>query len=71
MSVRSSRSSRCMTWPRAIEPRFRALILVAAFCGLCKSECFGLARRHVDLDGAYPRLIVERQRNEVSGKGLV
>ena len=54
-----------------IEPRFRVLVLVAAFCGLRKSECFGLARRHVELGGPYPSLVVERQRNEVAGKGLV
>ena len=55
----------------AIEPRFRALVLIAAFCGLRKSECFGLARRHVDLEASYPRVVVERQRTEVAGKGLV
>ncbi len=55
----------------AIEPRFRTLVLIAAFCGLRKSEGLGLARRHVDLGDPYPRLIVERQRIEVAGKGLV
>ncbi len=55
----------------SIEPRFRMLVLVAAFCGLRKSECFGLARRHVVQTGSNTRLVVERQRNEVAGKGVV
>jgi integrase len=55
----------------AIEPRFRCLVLIAAFCGLRKSECFGLARCHIRLDEPYPRVLVERQRLEVAGKGLV
>ncbi len=54
-----------------IEPRFRAAVLLAAFCGLRKSECFGLARRHVSFDGAYATVRVERGRSEAGGKGLV
>ncbi len=46
-------------------------VLLASYCGLRKSECFGLARRHVMLDGPHPVILVERQRNEVAGKGLV
>jgi integrase len=54
-----------------IEPRFRAAVLLAAYAGLRKGECFGLARRHVDLDDERPSVRVERTRGEVSGKGLV
>jgi integrase len=46
-------------------------VLLAAICGLRKSECFGLARRHVELKGDYATVRVERGRGEVSGKGLV
>jgi integrase len=45
----------------AIEPRYRAMVIVAAFAGLRRSECLGLARRHVDLGGTPPTLQVERQ----------
>ncbi|MGB5756101.1 MAG: tyrosine-type recombinase/integrase [Acidimicrobiales bacterium] len=45
----------------AIDPRYRAMVIVAAFAGLRRSECLGLARRHVDLDGTPPMLQVERQ----------
>ena len=54
-----------------IDPRFRLAVFLAAFCGLRKGECFGLARRHVLLDGSYAAIRVERSRAEVSGKGLV
>ena len=55
----------------AIEPRYRTAVLLAAFCGLRKSECFGLARRHVVLKGSYATVRIERGRGEASGKGLV
>ena len=55
----------------AIERRYRTAVLLAAYCGLRKGECFGLARRHVLLDGAQAGVRVERTRGEVSGKGLV
>lgn len=54
-----------------IEPRYRAAVLLAAYVGLRKGECFGLARRHVNLDPERPSVRVERTRGEVSGKGLV
>ena len=49
----------------AIDPRYRVAVLLASYCGLRKSECLGLARRHVVLDGPHPVILVERQRNEV------
>ena len=55
----------------AIEPRYRAAVLLAAYCGLRKGECFGLARRHLLLDGAQAGVRVDRTRGEASGKGLV
>lgn len=54
-----------------IEPRYRAAVLLAAFCGLRKGECFGLARRHVTIGDLHSSVRVERTRSEVSGKGLV
>lgn len=45
-----------------IDPRFRAMVLLAAYAGLRKGECFGLARRHLDLAGDPPKLHVERAR---------
>jgi integrase len=41
-----------------IEPRFRAMVLTAAFCGLRWGELVGLARRHVDL--LHGTITVER-----------
>lgn len=54
-----------------IDPRFRVAVLVAAFCGLRKSEIFGLSRKHLNLNSDSPSILVERQRTEVKGKGLV
>lgn len=45
----------------AIDPRYRAMVIVAAFAGLRRSECLGLARRHVNLDEVPAVLQVERQ----------
>jgi integrase len=45
----------------AIDPRYRAMVIVAAFAGLRRSECLGLARRHIDLSSTPPMLQVERQ----------
>ena len=45
----------------AIEPRYRAMVVVAAFAGLRRSECLGLARRHLTLDATPAILQVERQ----------
>lgn len=54
-----------------IEPRYRAAVLLAAFCGLRKGECFGLARRHISFGEVQSSVRVERTRHEVTGKGLV
>ena len=54
-----------------IEPRYRAAVVLAAFCGLRKGECFGLARRHVTIGEVQSSVRVERTRHEVTGKGLV
>lgn len=45
----------------AIEPRYRAMVIVAAFAGLRRSECLGLTRRHLNLDDVPAILQVERQ----------
>lgn len=54
-----------------IQPRFRITVLLAAYCGLRKSEIFGLARRHLNLNTDSPTVTVERQRTELRGQGLV
>jgi integrase len=47
-----------------VKPRYRALVLAAAFSGLRRGELFGLRREHVDLaDGT---LTVEVQRQQLS-----
>lgn len=53
----------------AIEPRYRALVLIAAFGGLRWGEVTGLRRRHVDIEGAAVR--VEIGVVAVRGLGLV
>ncbi|WP_068920456.1 tyrosine-type recombinase/integrase [Planobispora rosea] len=53
----------------AIEPRYRALVLLATFGSLRWGELAGLQRRDLDLDAGTVR--VERQLIQVIGKGLV
>jgi integrase len=48
----------------AIEPRYRAMVLMAAFAGLRKGECLGLARCHLALDADPPTVTIERARVE-------
>jgi integrase len=45
-----------------IERRYRAAVFLAAYCGLRRGECFGLARRHVIVDGERAMVRVERTR---------
>lgn len=54
----------------AIDPRYRAMVITAAFAGLRKGECFGLARRHLLLDATPPRLSVERARTATTLGGI-
>lgn len=54
----------------AITPRLRLAVLLAAYCGLRKSECFGLDRKHFAVGVDQPFVIVERQRIEVAGRAL-
>ncbi|MBB2914821.1 integrase [Streptosporangium becharense] len=53
----------------AIEPRYRALVLLATFGGLRWGELAGLQRRDVDLGAGTVR--VERQLMQITGQGLV
>ncbi|MBG0819968.1 site-specific integrase [Planomonospora sp. ID91781] len=53
----------------AIEPRYRALVLLATFGSLRWGELAGLQRRDLDLDAGTVR--VERQLMQITGKGLV
>ena len=45
-------------------PRYRALVLTAAFSGLRRGELFGL--RRVDVDAVQRSLIVEQQRQQLA-----
>ncbi|WP_189250786.1 site-specific integrase [Streptosporangium pseudovulgare] len=53
----------------AIEPRYRALVLLATFGSLRWGELAGLQCRDIDLDAGTVR--VERQLMQITGKGLV
>ena len=53
----------------AIEPRFRVLILTAAFSSLRQGELFGLRRRDVDL--LHREMKVERQAQTLRGTVIV
>jgi integrase len=55
----------------AIAPRFRSMVLLAAFAGLRKGECFGLARHHLGLDADPPTVTVERSRVHTESQGMV
>ena len=44
----------------AIAPHLRVMVLLAAFAGLRRGECLGLARRHIDLTSSPATLTVER-----------
>ena len=55
----------------AIEPRYRAIVLLAALAELHKGECFGLARRHIDLEADPPTVRVERARVETHAFGMI
>jgi integrase len=48
----------------AIDPRYRALVLLAAFCGLRLGELTGLAR--ADLDPLHRTVAVTKQRQELA-----
>ncbi len=46
----------------AVGPRFRALVLTAAFTGLRLGELLGLSRRHLDLEAATVTVVRQRQQ---------
>jgi integrase len=47
------------------------MVIVAAFAGLRRGECLGLARRHLDLEGSPGRITVERSMVYVGSQGFV
>ena len=55
---------RALALAEAIEPRYRALVLIAMGCGLRMGELLGLSRADVDL--LHRRVIVTKQRQELS-----
>jgi len=56
---------------QSIEPRYRAMVLLAAHAGLRKGECFGLARRHLNLKTRPATVTVERSRAETDSHGMI
>jgi integrase len=54
-----------------ISPRFRSMVLLAAFAGLRKGECLGLARRHLSLDADPPTVTVERSIVQTNTRGMI
>ena len=52
-----------------VDPRYRALVLLAAYGGLRRGELFGLRRRHVDL--ARGLVTVEAQRQQLAHGELI
>ena len=55
----------------AIDPRFRSMVLLAAYVGLRKGECFGLARHHLDLDADPPTVTIERAKVHTEAHGMI
>lgn len=53
----------------AVKPRYRGLVIVAAFSGLRRGELFGLRREHVDVDART--VSVQAQRQQLSSGELV
>lgn len=53
----------------AVEPRYRALVLLAAFTGLRRGELFGLTRERIDL--ARHTLTVVEQRQQLRNGTLI
>jgi integrase len=53
----------------AVDPRYRALVLLAAYGGLRRGELFGLRRRHVDLIRGL--VTVEAQRQQLAHGELI
>jgi len=45
-----------------VDPRYRALVLLAAYGGLRRGELFGLRRRHIDLARGLVTVEVQRQQ---------
>ena len=54
----------------AVKPRYRALVIVAAFSGLRRGELFGLRREHVDIDARTVSVQMQRQQLS-SGEHLI
>jgi integrase len=54
----------------AVKPRYRALVLAAAFSGLRRGELFGLRREHIDLEHGTVSVEVQRQQL-ASGEHIV
>ena len=52
-----------------VQERYRALVLMAAFTGLRRSELFGLTRRHIDL--LHGTITVAQQRQQMPDGSVV
>jgi integrase len=53
-----------------VDPRFKALVLLAAYAGLRRGELFGLTRRHVDLKRQIVTVAIQRQQS-AKGEELI
>lgn len=45
-----------------VKPRYRGLVIAAAFCGLRRGQLFGLRREHLDLEHGTVAVDVQRQQ---------
>jgi integrase len=55
----------------AIDPRFRAMVFLAAFGGLRRGECLGLTPGHLDLTSAPPTVTIEQSLVHTDGAGFI
>jgi len=55
----------------AIDPRYKAMVLIAAFAGLRKGECFGLTRSHLNLDADPATVSIERSKVHTDSGGMI
>ena len=60
-----------MRLTEVIDRRYRAMVFLAAFVGLRRGECFGLARRHLHLNSVPPVVRIERSRLDTVEFGMI
>jgi len=55
----------------AIDGRYRAMVLLAAFAGLRRGECLGLTESHLDLEGTPPTVTIAQSLSRTMSKGFI